>query len=68
MSSTIEEDSHGRDIEKFSLNSSNINASEKISFPSFEVICGKDIKPIIYRKASIDSKVNLHSPQEKEVL
>ena len=67
LSSSIEEDAHGRDIEKFSLNQSNTNISEKVYFPSFSVICGKDIKPIIYNKDDKDIKVNLHFPSEKEV-
>jgi hypothetical protein len=67
LSSCIEEDSHGRDIEKYSLNKSNINLSEKVYFPSFSVLCGKDIKPIIVKKERKDSKVNLHIPMETEV-
>jgi hypothetical protein len=65
--SSIDQDVHGRDVEKFSLNKSNINISEKVFFPQFSVLLSKDIKPIIVKKEVIDSKVNLHFPQEIEV-
>jgi hypothetical protein len=68
LSSSIEEDAHGRDVEKFSLNSSNINISQKVCFPSFSVLCGKDIKPVIVKKESIDSKAKQHIGHEMEVV
>jgi len=68
LSSCIEDLGYGKEREKFSLNIKNTTASEKVIFPSFEVIVSKARIPVKANIPTIPTKLNLQFKEEEKVI